>query len=78
MFNSSAFTMADFDNPTFDDNDVDDVGAGDDIVVPDNDVIWPDAASFEDSTIDGSASGRVSLQQELVQVAVDDYYKSHG
>ena len=76
MFNSSAFTMADFDNPAFDDNDVDDVGAGDDIVVPDNDVIWPDAASFEDATIDGSASGRVSLQQELVQVAVDDYYKA--
>ena len=69
--------MADFDNPAFDDNDVDDVDdTGDDNVVPDNDVIWPDAASFRDSTIDASASGTVSLHQELVQIAVDDYYRA--
>ena len=63
--------MADFDNPTFDDNDVDDAGAD-----RNDDVIWPDAASFADSTIDSSASGGVSLQHELLQIAVDDYYKA--
>ena len=67
--------MADFENPTFDDNDVDDdTGADDDNVVPDNDVIWPDAASFRDPT--GSARGTDSLHQELVQIAVDDYYRA--
>ena len=71
--------MADFDNPLFEPDDWEDIG--------DDDVDVSSTTSLHNPDVDGMSSERVtihgtstsatsSLQQELLQTAVDDYYNA--
>ena len=69
--------MADFDNPVFEPDDwEEDIGDDDVLSTSLHDPDF-DGMSSERVTIDGtSTSATSSLQQELLQTAVDDYYKA--
>ena len=76
------FDMADFDidNPVFEPDDWEENIGDDDVLstsLHDPDVDDDGTSSSERVTIDGtSTSATLSLQQELLQTAVDDYYNA--